>query len=291
MRRFILPLLLLMMSTIYVQAQNIEEPLIKSKRKKGTLYASWGYNREWYSKSSIHIHNDGPIINSPGTDANGAPIGMTPYGNYDFTVQDAQAVDKPDFGTIPKISEVTIPQFSVRLGYMFNDKHDFGIELNYEHAKYVVNDYQIVNVHGQINGVAYNHTGPLDPVNFLHFEHTDGANFMTLNLVKRYQFYNAKTQKLRLSGVVKAGPGFVYPRTDVTLFGQEINNKWHAAGFIVSAEAGLRAEFLKFIFCEWTAKAGYANYTHSLVYKDQGKANHKFTTIMTIFTLGFQVPI
>ncbi|MDB5272463.1 MAG: hypothetical protein JWO58_830 [Chitinophagaceae bacterium] len=293
MNRFLILLCLLPLGILSSSAQTDESPnpTPKKQRRKGTLYASWGYNREAYSKSSIHIHNDGPITSTPPPDPSNPYSNMTPYGNYDFTVQDAQASDKPNFEAIPEIGQITIPQFSVRLGYMLNDKHDIGFELNYEHAKYVVNDYQVVNVHGQVNGVAINQTGPLDPVHFLHFEHTDGANFMSFNIVKRYQFYNAPSKKLRLSGVLKAGPGFVYPRTDVTLFGQEINNKWHMAGYIVSAEGGIRAEILKYIFCEWTAKAGYANYTQSLVYKDQGKANHKFTTIMTIFTVGFQVPL
>ena len=270
-----LPFLFLAQSSI---AQSLESST--AKRKKGTLYAAWGYNRDWYSKSSIHIKNDGPITTGA----------MTPYGNYDFTVEDATASDRPNFETIPDIAQITIPQFSARLGYMLNNKRDLGFELNYEHAKYVVDDYQVVNVHGQINGVAIDQTGPLDPKTFLHFEHTDGANFMSFNVVKRYQFYNSENEKLRISGVVKAGPGFVYPRTDVTLFGQEINNKWHVAGYIVSTEAGLRVEALKYIFLEWTAKVGYANYTNSLVYKDQGKANHKFTMFMTILTVGVQVP-
>jgi hypothetical protein len=259
-----------------VFSQDIE--LTKS-RKKGTLYGSWGYSREWYSKSDIHIKHDGDI-NRRDKD-----------GNYDFTIHDAKASDRDDFDQIYDVKNVTIPQFSFRIGYLFNDKYDLGFEINYDHAKYIVDDYQTLRITGQIFGTPIDKDTLVDPQSFLHFEHSDGANFLMINLVKRFQFYNAKTEKLRLSAVLKAGPGLVYPRTDVTLFGTRVNNKWHVAGYIVGLEAGPRIEAFKYFFAEWTAKIGYANYTNALVLEDTAKANHKFTTFMSIFMVGFQVPL
>ncbi len=249
------------------------------KRTKGTLYGSWGYNREWYSKSDIHIKNDGDINQQ---NAN---------GNYDFTIHDAKASDRDDFDQIVDVGNITIPQFSFRIGYMFNDKHDLGIELNYDHAKYIVNDYQNLRVTGQIFGNPINDNVVINPKSFLHFEHSDGANFWTINLVKRKQIYNAQSGKFRFSAIGKVGPGIVFPRTDVTLFGTRVNNKWHIAGYFLGLEVGPRIEVYKYFFAEWTAKVGYANYTNSLVLENTAKANHKFTTFMTIFTIGFQVPL
>lgn len=249
------------------------------KRRKGTLYGSWGYNREWYSKSDIHIHNDGDVNQH------------NKNGSYDFTIHNAKASDRPDFDAIPDVTNITIPQFSFRIGYMLNDKHDLGFEINYDHAKYVVNDYQNLRVTGQIFGTPIDKDTVVDPNSFLHFEHSDGANFLTFNVVKRFQIYNAKTEKFRFSAIAKAGPGLVYPRTDVTLFGSRVNNKWHVAGYFLGLEVGPKIEVFKYFFAEWTAKVGYANYTNPLVLADTAKANHKFTTFMTIFTFGFQVPL
>lgn len=249
------------------------------KRTKGTLYGSWGYNREWYSKSDIHIKNDGDVNQ------------QNAKGNYDFTIHDAKASDRDDFDQIGDIGNITIPQFSFRIGYMFNDKHDLGIELNYDHAKYIVNDYQNLRVTGQIFGNPINDNVVINPKSFLHFEHSDGANFWTINLVKRKQIYNAQSGNLRFSAIAKAGPGVVFPRTDVTLFGTRVNNKWHIAGYFLGLEVGPRLEVYKYFFAEWTAKVGYANYTNSLVLENTAKANHRFTTFMTIFTVGFQVPL
>jgi len=259
-------------------AQSLEETS-PAKRRKGTLYGSWGYNREWYSKSDIHIHN------------NGDPSQHNSSGSYDFTVHNAKANDRDDFDQIYDVGNITIPQFSFRVGYLFNDKHDLGIEINYDHAKYIMADYQNLRVTGQIFGAPIDKDTVVDPTSFLHFEHSDGANFLCFNLVKRFQIYNAKSEKCRFSAIAKAGPGLVYPRTDVTLFGTRVNNKWHVAGYFVGLEVGPRIELFKYFFAEWTAKVGYANYTNSLVLAETAKANHKFTTFMTIFTFGFQVPL
>ncbi len=278
MKGSLMLLFLLIAQLTCVQAQTTDTTIPK-KRTKGTLYASWGYNREWYSKSDIHIKNDGDINQH------------NQFGSYDFTIHNAKASDRDDFDQIPDVGNITIPQFSARVGYLFNDKHDLGIEINYDHAKYIMNDYQNLHVTGQIFGTPIDKDTIVDPKSFLHFEHSDGANFLAVNLVKRFQFYNAPSKRLRFSAIVKAGPGLVYPRTDVTLFGTRVNNKWHVAGYILSAEVGPRLEFFKYFFTEFTGKVGFANYTNALVLDGTGKANHKFTTVMLIFTFGFQVPL
>ena len=64
---------------------------------------------------------------------------------------------------------------------IFNKKKDIGIELNYDHSKYVVIDYQTVRIKGQITGEYIDKDTILDPNTLLHFEHTDGANFIMVN--------------------------------------------------------------------------------------------------------------
>ncbi len=251
---------------------------LKTKHK-GTFYAGWGYNLDWYSKSDIHISNNGDLNEH------------NYKGNYDFTVHDAQARDRADFEGIGDLINITIPQYVWRIGYMFNDKRDLGIELSYDHAKYIVNDYQKLRVTGQIFGQPLDKDTIIDPKTFLHFEHTDGANFVTPNLVKRFKLYQAKSKLLKVSCIGKYGFGIVFPRTDVTLFGKRINNRFHVAGYFTGVELGPRIEIYKYFYAEWTIKGGYANYTNSLVIKDTGKAKHNFTTFMTIWSVGFMFPL
>ncbi len=237
-----------------------------AKKGKGTFYAAWGYNKDWYSTSDIHFYDSG-------TD------------NYDFTLYDVKAKDRPGFDKIINI-EIFIPQYVYRFGYYFNNKKDIGVEINFDHSKYVMVQDQTVRIEGQIHGVAMDKDTLLQG-NFLKFEHTNGANFLMGNFLKRKSFLHSSNKKHWLSAIIKPGLGIVIPKTDVTLFGNRLDNRFHVAGWIVGAEAGFRYDFRHF-FMEATAKQTFANYSNVLVI-GSGKANHYFTCTQAILTAGFQL--
>ena len=242
-------------STIFFRGFSQSDTSTKATSK---LYVTWGYTRATYSKSSLHFKNS----------------------SGDAFVTD----DRPDFDKIKDVINITIPQFVFRIGYSINSK--WGVELSYDHTKYVVNDWQKARVKGQINGYALVCDTILNPSNFLHFEHTDGANFWMVNAVRSIQFFKP-SKNLIVSVVLKPGAGVVIPRTDVTLFGERLNNNWHVAGWIVGFETGLRIEFLKNGFFEFVGKGSHANYTNSLVLgKGNGQASHKIFTGQLTATIG-----
>lgn len=258
--------------------------MVVKKKKKLTIYASWGYNREVYTKSSIHFHNKGN------------PALQEQYGNaysaYDFTIYNAKAHDSPDFdhiaGSWNDVVNVTIPQFSGRIGVYFNNKKDEGFELNYDHAKYVVTDGQKMHIKGTILGQQVDKDTVFQRQNF-HFEHTDGANFIMLNYIRRRKIFESKSGANNVGLMVKPGIGVVFPRTDCTIFGDRLNNAWHVAGFIAGVEAGIRGEFFKHLCVEFTGKAAYADYLWCFVhYKGNGQANHRFGTLMANLNIGYQ---
>ncbi|MDP1800094.1 MAG: hypothetical protein Q8L81_01990 [Bacteroidota bacterium] len=254
----------------------VKDTLIKT-HSKGKLYLGWGYNKDWYSKSDIRLQNNNPqLINGK-------------YYTYDFTVYNAKATDRPDLDKLYDIANITIPQFSFRVGYFLNNKKDLGFEINYDHAKYVVNNYQKVRVKGQINGDYFDKDTILDPDTFLRFEHTDGANFWMFNFIKRWKFLKSANNKNNLGVILKPGIGIVYPRTDVAIFGNGINNNWKISGVISGVEIGIRGEFLKHGFFELTGKGARANYINAIVQgKGYGKASHKFWVAEAILILGCQ---
>lgn len=245
-------------------------------KKKKQFYLSWGYTHAVYSKSTIHFKNTSMKPNED----RGKP------DNYDFTIHNVTAHDRSDFDKIKDVVNVTIPQFVGRAGYMFNEK--WGIEMNYDHTKYVVDDWQRTHITGQIDGVPIDKDTTMNPDRFLHFEHTDGANFWMLNLVRVFKLYEPG-KNFCASAVLKPGAGTVVPRTDVTIFGKELNNNWHFAGWIVGVEGGLRIEFLKHGLFEFVGKGTYADYRHCLVLgRGNGNANHHFFTGQLTATIGFR---
>lgn len=282
MKKFILVAFLGLLGQAHLFSQEEKEICdcpSQSKKGKGTFYFSWGYNREWYSKSDIHFQNLSQEYN---------PVtGNVDY--YDFTIYDAEARDRDGFKDILR-TDLTIPQYNVRFGYFFNDKNDLGIEINFDHTKYVMRDWQTLRIKGQIFGRPIDKDTMIDPVNFLHFEHSDGANFLFFNMMKRQRLLVSKNKKHWLSAVAKAGAGLVYPRTQVTLFGQDLNNRWHVAGWVAGVEAGLRYDTFKHIYIEYAAKGLYADYRNVLVL-GSGKAHHHFWCFENMLVLGFQFPI
>lgn len=247
------------------------------KKKHRQLYLSWGYTHAIYGKSSIHFKNTSMKPN----EYRGTP------DNYDFTIYNVTAHDRTDFDKIKDVINVTIPQFVGRVGVMLNDK--WGIEMNYDHTKYVVDDWQRTHIKGQIDGVPVDKDTTMNPDRFLHFEHTDGANFWMLNAVRKIELYRPN-KHFCASAVIKPGAGVVFPRTDVTIFGQELNNDWHVAGWIVGVEGGLRIEFLKRGLFEFVAKGTYADYTRCFILgRGNGNANHHFVTGQLTATIGLRL--
>ncbi len=273
MRKCFVLLLLIVQTTISFARVFSDTSIVK---KKGSFYILWGYNRERYTKSTIHFKNDGD------------PNLKNEFGVYDFRIYKAVAHDAPDFDKLPDVINITIPQFNARAGYYFNNERDFGIEINYDHAKYVVTDGQKMRIKGNILGQMVDKDTVFSRNDF-HFEHTDGANFWMFNVMKRWKLYTSKNEKHNIGLVVKPGIGFVMPRTDVTIFGQRLNNNWKIAGAIAGVETGIRAELWKGWVIEFTGKATYADYINCLVHgKGHGNAQHAFGALQGILTMGYQ---
>ena len=110
----------------------------KNKSLFKGMYLQWGYNTEWYTKSTIHFN----------TSVNGVP--------HNFTIYKAKASDRPDLDAIAKKPiEISIPQFNYRIGFYLNTNKTKAIEINFDHTKYIVNDNQKVRAKGFIGNTIY----------------------------------------------------------------------------------------------------------------------------------------
>lgn len=244
----------------------------KEKKIKG-MYIQWGYNTEWYTKSNIHFKLD-----------NGS----------DFTLHKATASDKPDLDAIyKKPAEISIPQYNYRIGFYLNEKHTRSIELNFDHAKYVVDNFQTVHVTGTIKGKPVDGDSILNPSTFLHLEHTDGANWLHVNYVQQKTIKSNHDQSQpRLNLIGKIGAGINIPRTDFTWEGDRLNNQFHIAGYNASVEGGIRYYFAKKFFLEGTCKTGYVRYINALANTNtfkNSRVNHGFGYFEMIALIGYDI--
>jgi hypothetical protein len=238
---------LLLICGACAQAQLFPKPVFSG------MYLQWGYNRDIYTRSDLHFSNG---------------------DQYDFIIHQAKAVDAPDFRAFWETpTDITIPQNSFRIGAYMNKEHTWAIEINFDHAKYVVNDNQVLHVSGQIHGEPIDRDTTIYR-QFVHFEHTNGANFYHVNYV-RQKFLLEGKEYGKLSYLLKGGAGIVVPRSDVTIMNNRLDNVYHVAGYIISAEAGMRYYPLRNFFLELNVKGGFANYLNVLTVEG-GKAHHHF---------------
>ena len=234
------------------------------------MYLQWGYNTEWYTNSTIHFKGS----------VNGV--------QHDFKIYHARGHNQTNFSALYKEPmQVSVPQYNYRIGFYLNAQHTRAFELNFDHTKYIVYDNQLLHVKGFIGSDSFDKDTSFTG-NEMHFEHTNGANFYQINYVRQYTIKNKKNRKY-ISALWKGGVGVLIPKTDVTLFGKRLDNRFHVAGYCFGLEGGARIyPFNRHLFFEGTAKAGYADYMNALTV-DGGKATHHFGYFELIGLVGYDI--
>ena len=236
MKLFASILLLIISFTTFSQ----EETLTKSK--KGSMYFYWGWNRGAYTKSDITF---------TGTD-------------YNFTLDNVIADDRQskfDPAIYFNPEKVTIPQYNMRIGYFINDKYD--VSFGVDHMKYVMRVNQMTTISGDIANSGTTYDGTYDNTefqinpDFLLYEHTDGLNYLNIELRRNDLIMDYK--KMTLNSVLGGGAGMLMPKTNCTLMSNERHDAFHIAGFGAGIMAGLKVEFYDRFYAMSEVKGGYIN--------------------------------
>jgi hypothetical protein len=237
--------------------------------KNGSLYFSWGYNTEWYTRSTVHVKQ--------------------PSLGNDYKLVRVRAHDRPgwDDGLFSK--PMTIPQYNYRIGYFFNEKQDLAIEINFDHTKYIITDEQDVNVKGTFNGQKVNTTRRFSEKDGSYYYLNNGANFLLFNLVKKFRLVQpGPNNNLKLDLLAKAGIGPVIPHVENSFFGQANEPGFQIGGWNTGVETAFRLTGFKYAYLEFAQKFDYARYSHLKVY--EGRAKQAFGSYQLILSLGFTLP-
>jgi hypothetical protein len=251
----------MVMSTTYcVYAQN----------KIGNFYLTWGYHNDNYTRSNLHFKDHQ-------TD------------NYNFTLERAKAKDQPDMHDFFH-TPLTVPQYSLNVGYFFANKPEWGIEVSWDHLKYVVIDNQRMHLVGDIRGQHYD-LDTLVTHDFVHLEHTNGNNYAMISAVKRIPLMRGKYNKVyRLSLLAKAGIGGLVPKTDSYIMGNHNDGPFRLSGFVIGAAGALRYDFYRYFYFEGSIKGAFADYTGAKLY-EKGRVKHTFFSVQYIWSAGINIPL
>ncbi len=241
---------------------------------KGKFYIYWGGNRDNFTKSDIRFSGD----------------------NYDFTIENVEAEDKPKGWHIDYINptRMTIPQTNFRLGYFINDHYNISIGL--DHMKYVMKQDKAVNINGYYpNQGTYGESLPNNQVllteDFLTFEHTDGLNYINTEFARVDDLSKfigiSKTDTFQINLLEGAGGGILYPKTNAKVLGKERHDDFHLSGYGVSAKVGLNLVFFKYFFIEAELKGGYINMNDiRTTATSNDKAQQEFFFLQRIIAFG-----
>lgn len=284
-------------STAYAQGNPVAEPANPAKtalpsddkstfekafaQKKNNWYFSWGYSRQWYAPSDIHVSQ--------------------PSLGNDFTVRQAAASDAPssiaDTLDMSGGPNLTGPQENIRIGKFLNPEQTFAVEFSLDHSKYNTLDSQTAQVTGTINGQPTNSNMVLNAQNFQYALH-NGLNHVMINAVWLHHLRGPEKEAGDLQLISRLGAGILLPHADITIFGNpnQVGPKnkniccssgdwWQLNGWTVGAEIGFRYFVTKPIFLELTTKAAYGSLKGVPVYK--GTADQEIWMSEVILSAGF----
>jgi hypothetical protein len=245
------------------------------KERSGEFYFSWGYNTEWYTHSNLNI-------NQPSLGNNFTFEGI--YG-HDHKGWDDGLFTKP----------VSIPQYNYRIGYIFNKQKGLGVEINFDHTKFIFGDNQMTHVKGTMANKPFDgqvlfadSVAGSDSSSYYYLN--NGANFLLFNIVKRWPIFMNKKGTIRIDGYGKAGIGPVIPHVENKFFDQPANEKhFQVGGWNIGVEGAIRATFFQYVYLEYTNKLDYARYSGLKIY--QGTAKQAFGTYEMILNLGLSFPV
>ena len=251
-------------------------------RKDGNWYFSWGYSRQQYAPTDIHVSQ--PDIGS------------------DFVVRNARASDFPSSpeDTLTSLFnlDLTNPQNNVRIGKFLNLEKTFAVELSIDHSKYNVDLGQTVTIDGTVKNVAYNKDVVLTADNFNYTLH-NGLNHVMVNAVWLRHLRGPENQPGDLQLISRVGAGLLIPHADNTIFGNanEVGPKntnvccfsstdwWQINGWTAGVEVGLRYRVYKALYVELTAKGAYGVLRGVPVYK--GTADQVIWMSEQVLSTGF----
>jgi hypothetical protein len=237
-------------------------------KRKGELYFSWGYNKEWYTTSNVQVD-------------------QAALGNH-YTFNHITGHDHPGWDHNLIGQPLSIPQYNYRLGYIFNRKKGLGIEINFDHTKFIFED-QNARISGILENKPVDSSVAFNSANGFYYYLNNGANFLLINFIKRWEIYHSKTEKLKIDFLGKAGIGPVIPHVENSFFGQANQPHFQFGGWNMGVEAALRITCFNYVYVEYANKYDYARYSGLEIYK--GTVKQSFGTYEMILSLGLTFPV
>lgn len=234
--------ILSIISLLFIAQSGFSFALMDSTVRHEKFFISWGWNRSNYSNSNIKFKGD----------------------DNNFTLKKVVAKDRQSDFSINEYfnpTKATIPQYNFRVGYFI--KENLSLSFGFDHMKYVVEQLQTTTISGEIknSGTSYDGTYTDDEIqlekDFLEFEHTDGLNYLNLELRRNDKLVGSN--KISINLISGLGAGVLFPKTNTRLLSKERHDEFHVSGYGVAGAAGLNISFFEKLYIQGEYKGGFIN--------------------------------
>lgn len=176
-------------------------------------------------------------------------------------INKAKAHDRPapfNFDLYFNPSKLSIPQTNLKVGYFFHQ--NWNIAFGIDHMKYVLEQYQDVKIDGYINeGSIYDNTYNMQEINlardFLEYEHTDGLNYVSIEINRVDRILKTRFFDINLTEGFSTAA--LVPRSDVVLLGKTERDIYKVAGYGFGLKAALNLTFFNYFYVQSEAKGGF----------------------------------
>lgn len=256
-------------------------PLIRNDKN---WYFSWGYSRQWYAPSDIHV--------------------TQPSLGNNFTVHNVKGSDAAPTFSEGVDSTLNLnffnPQENIRVGKFMDPEKTFAVEFSLDHSKYNTDLGQTAYVSGTINNQPYNKNMVLDAQSFNYVYH-NGLNHIMMNAVWLHHLYGPRQKPGDLELISRLGTGILLPHAENTILGNTnqlgakwgistsccfaSNDWWQLRGWTAGVEIGGRYRVTESIYLELTAKEAYGALRNIPVY--QGTADQEIWMTEAVLSAGY----
>jgi hypothetical protein len=251
----------------------------KNSYSRGTLFGYFGYNRAFYSKSTIRFSGSG----------------------YDFKLSTVRAQDLPSKTVSDhfRFRQGLFPQYNARIGYYLKDH--WAISIGNDHLKYASNGNQDVFISGNVtpgidnvtnlSGSYTNAPFAIEQPNFLY--NVSSLNYIKLEVIRTDQWLATRNKNLALSTNIGFGTGPLVSSSAFGFAGVNGGGNLSISGFGVSGHLSLRFEFFKHLFLQTNINAGMMQQLRVQTRSNQPEsfARQSFGFIQTDAVIGFLIYI
>jgi len=259
----------------------VQASLDRALQSDKNWYFSWGYSRQQYAPSDIHISQ--------------------PSLGNDFTVHQVAGSDFPTSvgDTLKSFTELdlTNPQENVRIGRFLNPEKTFAVEFSLDHSKYNIDANQTPALSGTVNNAPAPATIAV-PGQFDYALH-NGLNHLMVNAVWLKHLAGPEKTTGDLQLISRAGAGILLPHAENKIYGNAVQvgpkneniccfskgDWWQVNGWTAGVEVGLRYTIYKSIYLELTSKWAYGQLRGVPVY--QGTADQTLIMTEQVLSTGF----